>query len=73
MKILNKYMVDDEKKKEFKSDKVQKQIQKLMNKYGDRFQSQEMAREHIDYLIRKDNKDKPWWNEEDYLKIINQY
>ena len=73
MKILNKYMVDDEKKKEFKSNKIQKQMQKLKAKYGDRFQSQESARDHIDYLIRKDNKDKPWWNEEDYLKIINQY
>ena len=73
MKILNKYMVDDEKKKDFKSDKIMKEMQKLKDKFGDRFDSQEMAKNHIDYLIRKDYKNKPWWNEEDYLKIINQY
>ena len=73
MKILNKYMVDDEKKKDFKSDKIMKEMQKLKDKFGDRFDSQEMAKNYIDYLIRKDYKNKPWWNEEDYLKIINQY
>ena len=73
MKILNKYMVDDEKKKDFKSDKIMKEMQKLKDKFGDRFDSQERAKNHIDYLIRKDYKNKPWWNEEDYLKIINQY
>jgi hypothetical protein len=73
MKILNKYMVDDEKKKDFKSDKIMKEMQKLKNKFGGRFDSQEMAKNHIDYLIRKEYKNKPWWNEEDYLKIINQY
>jgi hypothetical protein len=48
-------------------------MQKLKNKFGGRFDSQEMAKNHIDYLIRKEYKNKPWWNEEDYLKIINQY
>lgn len=73
MKVLNKYMVDDEKKKNFKSDKIQKQIQKFKDKYGDRFQNEEMAKKHIDFEIRKYNEHKSWWNEEDYLKIINQY
>ena len=32
MKILNKYMVDDEKKKNFKSDKIMKEMQKFMKR-----------------------------------------
>ena len=73
MKVLDKYIVGDEKKKKFKSDKIKRQIQKFKDKYGHRFQSQEMAKAHIEGEIRRYNDYKAWWDEEEFKKIINQY